>query len=92
MEEDKDVVDLEEEKKKLAQLKENSLIIKRFRNFTYKNLRAKVYRKQNTFVKWRDNAFRLKIAELKQLKLERLSQATQLSSDSKSQISQEVIY
>ena len=93
LEEDKDVVDLEEEKKKVAQIKENSLIVKRFRNLTYRNLRSKVYLVKNNFLKWRDNTLRLKIAQLKQLRLERSSQRTNLTSneDSKSQVSEEVI-
>lgn len=92
---DDDVIDLEEEKKKMTKIKENSLIVKRFRNITYRNLRSKVSQVKDNFFKWRDTTMRLRILALKQLRILRQFEEkgiTQVSSSEASQETKDVIY
>ena len=69
IDDDEDVVDKVEEKKKVEQLKTNSLIVKKFRYIAYKNMRSKYSKLKDNFEKYREICTRLKIVELKQKKM-----------------------
>jgi hypothetical protein len=90
--EDDDVVDVEEERRKIAELKNNSIIVKRFRNVMYRNLRAKISTTKNSFLLWRNNALRLKIIALKQKRMLKQLQEKGVTQIPTGQASQEVSF
>ena len=73
---DEDVVDIVEEKKKLEHLKSTSLIVKRFRNIAYKKLRSNFSLLKDNFDKWNSSSIRLKIIALKQKKMLKILENT----------------
>lgn len=69
VDDDDNVKDIVEEKKKIEQLKSNSLVIKKFRNIALKNLRSKYSLIKDNFTKWRHSSTKLKILDLKEKKM-----------------------